>query len=224
MSTEVITGNDLKAILNEVLPTEIPTPSFNGPIDVTDLLASTNGWTCTDYGIVVIRVIAGGSATGYYIEDSTISYRAGEIYDNTRATNTACSTAFPVIKGHTYKQIYFAGQSRMAYFYKFKTYDISPAPTSPSGYGTGTGITSYGAASNYYTCPSNGIVRIQCYYTNGNWINAHVANADGTNEIEFQQCSSGVGHRMIAVPVFKGQRVWITQNGSNNNAIFYPYI
>lgn len=121
MSSEAITRNDLKNVLDEVLPVQPLIPQIDEPVGITTELASSDGWTCPEYGIVLMYAIGNGSATGYYIQDNTLdNLPVGNLYDNSRANNTRCSTSFPVIKGHVYKQYYFAGQSRGAYYYKFK--------------------------------------------------------------------------------------------------------
>lgn len=92
-------------------------------------------------------------------------------------------------------------------------------------YGTAITITSYNSASNSYTIPKDGIIRLFCWYTSGNYIAINVADADGTNANSFQIMSTGTAHRIIPIPVFKGQKVWVgPNNGSNNAAEYIPFV
>ena len=108
---------DIKVLIMKLLNR---TPQWESPVDITTSLV--DGWTCPADGLVMLRVIANASATGYYIKDlqfDTSMAWAG-IYDNTRYENTLCSTSTPVKKGHIYQQSYFGGKSRSAYYFKLK--------------------------------------------------------------------------------------------------------
>lgn len=95
------------------------TPEIEEHVDITTALATSPYWTCPADGIVVMRVVSAGGANGYYIRDDTTGIKLG-IYSNTSYVNTTRCSTMPVIKGHVYKQGYYAGQSRNAYYYQFK--------------------------------------------------------------------------------------------------------
>lgn len=108
---------------------------------------------------------------------------------------------------------------------------IQNKPTIPdtySGYGGEVEITSYTSASNSYTAPSNGMVRIFCNYRAGLYIGAFVRNADGTNEVQIQCSNAGsnhIGNTIAVIPVFKGQLIRIQANNTQyNHAYFVPFI
>ena len=93
------------------------------------------------------------------------------------------------------------------------------------GYGGTTNIEGYTTKANAYVFPSDGIIRIQCRYTSGNYIGCTVCNADGTNEFVVQIGSEGTSMKMTAFPVFKGQKAWRSSNNGTNNFIeFHPFI
>lgn len=92
-----------------------------------------------------------------------------------------------------------------------------------NGYGSGEQIISH-TSTNKYTVPGDGIIRVWCNYRSGNYVQVTISNSDGTNPQEFHQASGGTGQMSIAVPVFKGQKVWtIANNGLYNYVTFIPY-
>lgn len=99
MSSEVITRNDLKNVLDAILPSlvgweyvgNVGSDIFNG------------SWTATDNGMMV--VVGGANSSGgiayWYIKDTTANiYVANLFWDN--ANGTWRSSSFPIIKGHVY--------------------------------------------------------------------------------------------------------------------------
>lgn len=100
------------------LTSDKPTTSYVE--DVAVALASTARWTCPADGLIVARVVSSGGVVGYYIYDVTAGDKPiCNLYDNERYNNTASTTCFPVIKGHVYRQAYYAGQMREALYYRF---------------------------------------------------------------------------------------------------------
>lgn len=107
----------IKQLLARILHSN---PSVEYISDVATQMDSTNGWTCPGSGLVIASVKANGGAAGYYIQDATQnSQRVCDIYDNSRYDNTVCSNCFPVIKGHTYRQDYYAGKEKHAMYFRF---------------------------------------------------------------------------------------------------------
>lgn len=107
----------LKELLTK-LTSDKPTTSYVE--DVAAALASTARWTCPADGLIVARVVSSGGIVGYYIYDVTAGDKPiCNLYDNERYNNTASTTCFPVIKGHVYRQAYYAGQMREALYYRF---------------------------------------------------------------------------------------------------------
>lgn len=107
----------LKELLAKIL-NDKPTTTYVE--DVAAALASAARWTCPADGLIVARVVSSGGVVGYYIYDVTAGDKPiCNLYDNERYNNTASTTCFPVIKGHVYRQAYYAGQMREALYYRF---------------------------------------------------------------------------------------------------------
>lgn len=103
---------DIKKTLAKLLNNK---PKFNAPQDITSALV--NGWTCPADGLLYVCATGNAAATGYYITEQDTQIDVCALYDNTRYNNTNCTTIGIVRKGHVYKQRYFAGQKRTAYYY-----------------------------------------------------------------------------------------------------------
>lgn len=88
---------------------------------VGDVYWRSNSWTCPADGIVVAQVGYNSSnADAYwYISDASLSMNVANLTMR-GANGTTASTAFPVIKGHTYSTSTIAQiGTAHAYYYKF---------------------------------------------------------------------------------------------------------
>ncbi len=90
-------------------------------------------------------------------------------------------------------------------------------------------IINYNSSSNRYTIPKDGLVRITAGSAQANSIFAQIYNSDDTNVWYAATASaSSVGmatNTTTLIPVFKGQKLQITKNGTSTStsAVFYPY-
>ena len=94
------------------------------------------------------------------------------------------------------------------------------------GYGTSVDLSSYTSSTNYYTAPSDGIVRLRANASSNNYfLQCRVANSDGSNDTLFSAVSNTSASGVICVPIFKGQRAWITARTSaaQTEFMFIPY-
>ena len=91
------------------------------------------------------------------------------------------------------------------------------------GYGTAVDISGYTSASDPYTCPKDGLMRINCNYRSGSYIMGYV---DNDLMIEGAAGSSvGMqGNNIMTVPVFKGQKLYITRSSTYSFAHFIPFM
>lgn len=96
-------------------------------------------------------------------------------------------------------------------------------PKGYTGWDANINITSYTSSSDPYIAPKDGMVRLTCYYTNGNYIAVNIMNKEGTY-IGFQLKATGSAYVMLPIPVFKGQKMYVSaNNGSSNTAVFIGY-
>ena len=97
-----------------------------------------------------------------------------------------------------------------------------------TGYGTYTGITDYGSASNSFVVPSDGMIKLIIQYQSNRWVRAIVRNSDDSNEQTFQisNCGSAnhVGGTQTAIPVFKGQKIYVLRGGNDSYCDYIPFV
>lgn len=130
MSSEAITRNDLTAILNEVLPPKAGyIPQFAEPTNIVSSMINSPYWECPADGVIVARAVSSGSATGIYIQDTTLGQQACGLYQNSMANNTQLTCTAPVLKGHIYQRNYYSGQGSGAVYY-YRLMQVSPAERS----------------------------------------------------------------------------------------------
>ena len=99
MSSEVITRNDLKNVLDAILPSLVRW-EYVGNVGSTIFNSS---WTADYDGLMVLRATANtsGNIAYWYVKDSTANFEIANLFFDS-ANGTQRSTAFPVIAGHTY--------------------------------------------------------------------------------------------------------------------------
>lgn len=95
-----------------------------------------------------------------------------------------------------------------------------------SGYGSEVDLSSYTSSTNYYTAPSDGIIRFRANVGTSNFIQCKVANNNGTNESLFSVSGGASASGIIPAPIFKGQRTWITARSAaaDTSFVFIPFI
>lgn len=90
------------------------------------------------------------------------------------------------------------------------------------GYGTSVDISTR-TSSNQYTIPSDGIVTVMCTYRSASYIQLYV---DGNVMAEPSSPSNtnAAGNAVVSVPVFKGQKVYVSRSSTYSTATFRPFI
>ena len=92
-----------------------------------------------------------------------------------------------------------------------------------SGYGTKVNISTYNSASNAYTAPSDGLLQIVSNYRATSYVIGYVNNE---LVVEASSPSSGnaTGNTVSSVPVFKGQKIYVTRSSTYSYAYFIPFV
>lgn len=83
-------------------------------------------------------------------------------------------------------------------------------------------IASYSSASNLFTVPADGLIRLECNYRGGSYILLN----DESSSIVLQGSSgsaNSAGNTIICIPVFKGQKFFVTRSNTYSYAYFIPY-
>ena len=93
----------------------------------------------------------------------------------------------------------------------------------PTGYGTSVDITSYNSSSNMYTCPSDGVIRIQCTYRSNAYITLNNEDGEGLAQCSSTGNANMGGNLLSSTPVFTGMKVYVVNNSTYNYAHFIPY-
>lgn len=84
-------------------------------------------------------------------------------------------------------------------------------------YGSAQDVSSYNSASNRYTFPSDGLLRVESSYRASSYALAHVYNADGVELFIIEESSAKtemMGNQSNCVPVFAGMSAYFERNGS----------
>lgn len=89
--------------------------------------------------------------------------------------------------------------------------------SSNGSYGSAQDVSSYNSASNRYTFPSDGLLRVESSFRASSYALAHVYNADGTELFIIEESSAKtemMGNQSNCVPVFAGMSAYFERNSS----------
>jgi hypothetical protein len=87
-------------------------------------------------------------------------------------------------------------------------------------YGTAVSLLGYTSSSNYFTCPADGIVLVNCS-------SSQTSHAISLISIDLgdtigASLGTGSGALKITVPVLKGQKLWVSTNAPSPTCNYYP--
>lgn len=124
--SETVTKEDLKNILNEVLPQSKYIQSWEYVGNYGSNVFN-NSWTATDDGVAIVRAgwSTGGAFAYWYVKDQTDGRQVVNLGGT--ANGTTLSTMIPIIKGHTYQTPTASAVTNADfYFYKFTLKETTP--------------------------------------------------------------------------------------------------
>lgn len=124
--SETVTKEDLKNVLNEVLPQSRYIQSLEYVGDYGSNVFN-NSWTATDDGVAIVKAgwSTGGAFAYWYVNDQTDGRQVANLGGT--ANGTTLTTMIPIIKGHTYRTTTAAAvTSADFYFYKFTLKETTP--------------------------------------------------------------------------------------------------
>lgn len=84
-----------------------------------------------------------------------------------------------------------------------------------------TEITSYSSSSNMFTVPKPGVIKIECNYRSGSYIQLWSAGGYTIAQGSAPSASNLAGSIIIPVPVFAGMQVYVQQASSGYSHAYY---
>lgn len=85
-------------------------------------------------------------------------------------------------------------------------------------------ITSYNSQSNLFTCPADGMIKMESNYRQGSYTILMEGSGVAVAEGAAPSAGNAGGSTIICTQVYKGQKFYVTRGANNyGNAYFIPY-
>lgn len=95
---------------------------------------------------------------------------------------------------------------------------------SPNGFGSFVDVSSYNSQANLFTCPTDGMIRLECNYRSGSYVMAYDENGQVMLEGSSNGSTNNAGTTVTSMPVYKGMKFYFNfASNGYSYAYFVPY-